>query len=269
MDTREQKEWSELKSELRQEFGALSHEFDDTMSDYQGLVRRHNHLIEIAQYILREVEILDVVQQDQIILEETPRQWQVYYEKVGKTIEMCQVLGETVSKGNSLNEMIGHYLIAAKQEAAAIIANAHNQVKFGINKNQADLESKYAVQQKQLISYKKELADLRHKTHDTPPITSEEAREAELLREIDDYSKKVKADADRYSRQRKLMADDQVTTAKREIEAYADKREKDLKELEIRLEKVSRQLHQRFDSQLDGTLESILAYFESTNLNIV
>lgn len=243
---------------FRQEVRGLSHEFTETMDDCQSLIKRYNQLLKVTQHLLKEIDQLNEIQNEFLVEGYSEDRSRQYYQRIGKGIMICSVLGEVVEKKSSLNDMIGHYLLGAKQEAATIISNAKKQTIQTADRISV-LEKALSGREVELECVENELAHLRETSVTLNSYEDDQAMELKKL-DIDKYSKQVKQEADRYSRQRKLLVDDQVKLAKREISEYAEKREQQLEKEEDRLRLLTIDLQEKFDLKVDGVLDSIAEY---------
>lgn len=251
--------------EFQEEVIGLSEDFTEIMNECQRVIQRYNQLLDTTQHILKEIDDLVDFQQNYQV-SDLEGNWLPYHQKLTKGLELCQLMGSAVTKGSSINEMIGHFLLGAKKEAADIINNAQNQVPNLQKQN--ELEKKLETKQKLLDRYEErinqyetQITQLQNSDSDTEKI------ELRLL-ELEEYGMKIKRDADRYSRQRKLLADDQVIVSKREIDRYSEKRKKEQADVEMKLSRLTLTLQHKVDAQLEGALGEISEFADVEGIDL-
>ena len=249
---------------LDKDVHSLSEDFHGTMEDCQALIKRYNKLVTITRHLLREVSQL-VTSED---LKPTDlASADAYYKKVEKGLSICLILGEAVHQEGPLDDMIGLYLLGAKQEAATIVANAQKQVA-----DQVEDQGKLGEQLREKNEYVKALEEKVAKL-EQQAVDAEESRPIgdtlERIRlEADEYVKTIIAEADRYSRKRKLIADDHVLFAQKEADEYASKRKQELRKEEERLAELAKRLQHQFEGKVDGVLTTISEYVSVETLEI-
>lgn len=253
---------------LREEARLLSKDFNEVMDDCQKGIGRYNQLMEVTQQVLREVAQLMNYQVEFEFPPSSEKNWQDFYNKMSEGLKKCSLLGEAVDKGKSLNDMIGYYLVAAKEEAEKIVLTAQQTANERHQKQLEVLESTIQDRRETLVQHEKKLAELMA-TENKVKNRAKKTADWELrVEEVEEYANQVKKEADRYSRRRKLLADDQVAFSKREIDDYAAKRENEIKEAEERLTLLTTKLQQKMDSQLSGTLGSISAFAKQEGIDL-
>lgn len=264
----EQEEVIQKKAIFVKEVQSVSQEFKSTMEECHELIKRYNRLLAVTQQIISEVERLGGYQST-VGTTSTTAQWETYFQKTREMVQICQMLGEAVAKKTSPDVLIGQYLLGAKQEAAQILAAAQKQVETVSPDDQPLKELKEELSQKnnqqvtmatQLEAAKKELDGLNHRFES---YKKENQVVSEPLTDSQQYADKVRQDADRYSRQRKLIADDQVILAKKEIDEYVEKRKNDLHLIEQKLAEKTVKLQKKFEGQVSGAMDSIVVYAQS------
>lgn len=252
--------------QFRQEFQQLSKEYGEVMAKYEGICLQYRQLLALSQQMVREINQLATYQETQPVAKMTEMDWKKYYQKISQTIEVCYLLGEGIGQGMSANALIGHYLVGAKHEAAAIIEKAKSQAALsekgqvkGVEEELRERDQRILELEQLILTYQEKvtLTEGPHEIGNVDNAISDE-----------EYAKKVRREADRYSRKRKLIADNQVQHAKKEIDEYIAKRQEILRESEERLVMLTEKMQEQFGTQLDETMESIAYYAKSEKINL-
>lgn len=251
-----QQQENNVSSQIEEELHLLSADFHGTMEDCQSLIMTYNKLFTITRHLLREVTQLATIEgldpSDVASVES-------YSQKMEDGLNICLILGESINQEGSLDDMIGRYLLGAKQEAASIVAKAYEQA-ASQGDGQGELREQLREKEEQVKRLETELARREQPTVETDVriLIGEDLERAKL--EADDYVKTTMAEADRYSRKRKLIADDHVVFAQKEADEYATMRRQELRKEEERLTELTKRLQNQFEGKVEGVLTTISEY---------
>lgn len=226
--------------------------------------QRYNQLLTTTQHLMKEVGRLKDYHTNHPVESLTAGSWESYYKTIGEGLERCQVFGDTIEQGKSLNDMIGFYLTGAKEKAAAIVAEAQRASLEREAEQHPTLQNKLHETQQQLDLYKIKIK----KQEEELAVYKEKKATFSVSKDVEGYAQAIKDEADRYSRQRKLIADNQVLSAKKEMDDYADKRYQEIRLAEERLELLVSQLQEKLEYQVDGVLGSISEFAKSEEITL-
>lgn len=259
-----QQQGSMVSPQIDKELHSLSEDFHGTMEDCQALITRYNKLLTITRHLLREVTQLVTTEE---LNPSDLASVESYYQKMEKGLSVCLILGEGINQEGNLDDMIGRYLLGAKQEAASIVAKAREQV-ASQGDGQAELRDQLREKEEQVKRLEAELACREQPPVDTVPSILIGGNLERARLEADDYVKTTMAEADRYSRKRKVIADDHVVFAQKEADEYATKRRQELRIEEERLTELTKRLQDQFEGKVEGVLTTISEYAAVESINM-
>lgn len=161
------------------------------------------------------------------------------HQQFSENFKISQLLNESHVEGHSVNDMIGVYLLGAKKNADKIIIDAQNKAQLLISdslEKQSESVESLKTTQSQLEKEVSKLADAKKTLEQELKVTQTDyqpmiEKQAKVKLEAEQYSQKIRAEADEYKAQQAKELADYTAKEKADADQYCKTLKAEAKEL--------------------------------------